>query len=140
MWLFITDQVFGEDHRHREEPKVFSIWLPIFLLNLYLYWFLILYINHFQLLFHFLFIWYHLWTFICYIAVLSCHHSDYIAYSGYFKLSIYTWIFFSRIYVIDSRRVSVSTYFGKRSVTGFFCIRAGFDVWFLTQTEFDSYR
>jgi len=72
------------------------------------------------------------WSFIYYIAVLSCHHSDYIAYSGYFKLSMYTWIFFSRIYVIDSRRVSVSTYFGKRSVTGFFFVlepSSTFDFW-----------
>jgi len=38
-----------------------------------------------------LFIYYHVWSFICYIAVLSYHHSDYIACSGYFKLSLYTW-------------------------------------------------
>jgi len=34
---------------------------------------------------------YHMWLVICYIAVLSCHHSDYIACSGYFRLSMYTW-------------------------------------------------
>jgi len=35
-----------------------------------------------------LFIRYHVWLFIRYIAVLSCHHSEYIACSGYF----YMWV------------------------------------------------
>ena len=69
LWLFIADHVFEEDHRHIEEPRVFSIWLPVLLLNFYLCWFLILYIYHFQLSFHFLFIWYHMWTFMCTVAV-----------------------------------------------------------------------
>ena len=58
-----------------------------------------------------LFICYHAWLFIYYVAVLSCHHSDYIACSGCFRFSVYAWdIFFvnichwllSRIYVTDS--------------------------------------
>jgi len=45
----------------------------------------------------------------------------FIACSGYFKLSVYTWgiflacirgVFSSHIYVTDSRRDSISTYFG----------------------------
>jgi len=36
-----------------------------------------------------LFICYHVWLFISYIAMLSCHHSNYIICSGYFRLSIY---------------------------------------------------
>ena len=38
-----------------------------------------------------LFICYHVWTFICTVAVLSYYHSDYIACSSYFRLSVYTW-------------------------------------------------
>jgi len=45
-----------------------------------------------------LFICYHVWLFICYIAVLSYHHSDYIASAGYFRFSIYAWgIFLANI-------------------------------------------
>ena len=42
---------------------------------------------------------------------------DFIACSYYFKLSVYTWSFFLRIYVTDSRRNSVFTYFEKWGVT-----------------------
>jgi len=55
----------------------------------------------------------------CSIVVILIHHSDYIAYSGYSRLSIYTWVSSSRIYIANSRRNSVFTYFGKRGVTGF---------------------
>ena len=34
-------------------------------------------------------------------------------------LACIRWVFSSRIYVADSRRDSVSTYFGKRGMTGF---------------------
>jgi len=38
-----------------------------------------------------LFIWYHVWTFICtVVAVILIHYSDYIACSGYSTLSVYT--------------------------------------------------
>ena len=60
--------------------------------------------------------------FICYIAVLSCHRSDYIVCSGYFRLSVYMWGILLRIYVADSRRNSVFAYFGKRGVAGFFLV------------------
>jgi len=51
-------------------------------------WFLI-YCSH--CLFYSLFICYHVWSFICYITVLSYHHRDYIACSGYFRLKVYMW-------------------------------------------------
>ena len=38
-----------------------------------------------------LFICYHVWTFICIVAVLSYYHSDYIACSCYSRFSVYTW-------------------------------------------------
>jgi len=67
----------------------------------------------------FLFICYHVWTFIRSIVVILTHHSDYIACSSYSRLSVYTWGILLRIYVANSRRDSVSTYFGKRCVTWF---------------------
>ena len=74
-----------------KDPGVFSIWLLVLLLNLYLCWsFFSIYITsscHFILLF----ICYHVWTFIYTVAVLSYYHSDYITCSGYFRLSVYTW-------------------------------------------------
>jgi len=78
--------------------------------------FMILYIA-FSTCFIPLFFCYHVWTSICVIAVILIHHSDYIACSGYFRLSSVDGVFSSRIYVVDSRRDSVSTYFGKRGVT-----------------------
>ena len=76
------------------------------------------------LLFHFLF---HLRScvdIICIIAVMLILHSDYIVCSDYFRLNVYMWVFSSRVYIadVDSRCYSVSTYFGKQSVTGFFLI------------------
>ena len=38
----------------------------------------------------FLSICYHVWSFKCYIALLSCYHSDYIVCSCDFRLSVYT--------------------------------------------------
>jgi len=40
-----------------------------------------------------------------------------ITCSSHFRLSCICGVFFLRIYVADSRRVSVLTYFGKRGVT-----------------------
>jgi len=37
---------------------------------------------------------------------------------GYFRLSVYAWVFSSHIYVADSRRDSIFTYYEKRGVTG----------------------
>ena len=42
---------------------------------------------------------------------------DFVTWSGYFRLSVCAWVFFSRTYVADLRRNSVSVYFGKRGVT-----------------------
>jgi len=44
-----------------------------------------------QLPFHFLFIWYHVWTSICSIAVIWFIVIDFIACSDYFRFSVYTW-------------------------------------------------
>jgi len=66
-----------------------------------------------------LFICYHVWTFICSIAVILIHHSEYISCSGYSRLSVYAWVSSSCIYVTNSRRDSVFTYFEKRGVTWF---------------------
>jgi len=56
--------------------------------------------------------------FICDIAVILIYYSYYIACSGHFRLNVCAWgIFFSHIYVADSRCDSVSMYFGKRGVT-----------------------
>jgi len=38
-----------------------------------------------------LFICYHVWTFICTVAVILLHHSNYTACSDYSRLSVYTW-------------------------------------------------
>ena len=69
---YFADKVFGENHRHLEDPGIFSIWLPILLLNFYLCWLYITFSCHFIPLF----ICYHVWTFICTVAVLSYYHSD----------------------------------------------------------------
>ena len=55
--------------------------------------------------------------FICDIAVMLIYHSDYIACSDYFRLSVYAWGIFSRIYVADSRHDYTFMYFGKRGMT-----------------------
>ena len=50
-----------------------------------------------------LFICYHVWIFICGIAVMLIYHNDYITCSGYFRLNVYAWgIFLAYI----SRRLS----------------------------------
>ena len=84
------------------EFSLFDYWCSQFLLfHLFLdFWFIGL-----ITCFIFLFICYHVWSFICYIAELSCHHSYYIACSGYFRISVYTWgIFLTYIrYRLSSR-------------------------------------
>jgi len=65
------------------DPRVFSLSLFIFshfLDSLYIG------LNGYSIP---LFIYYHVWSFIYYITVLSCYHSDYIACSDYFKLRVY---------------------------------------------------
>jgi len=48
--------------------------------------------------------------FICDIAVMLIYHSDYIACSGYFRLSVYAWgIFLTNIY----RRLFIVTPFPR---------------------------
>ena len=106
---------FGEDHRHLDEPEFCLtrlFFLDIFCLFFIpsLSWFYALELC----LFHFLFICHHVWMFIYDIAVILIYYSDYIVCSGYFRLNVYVWVFFSRIYVVDSHRDSVSTYFEKR--------------------------
>jgi len=51
--------------------------------------------------------------FICDITVILIYYSDYIACSGHFRLSVYVRVFFSRIYVVDSRRDSISRILGS---------------------------
>ena len=59
-------------------------------------------------LFHFLFICYNVRIFICDIAVILIYHSDYIACSVYFRLSVYTWGIFL-VYI--RHRLSLWLYF-----------------------------
>ena len=116
--LFIVNQVYGEDHRHPKSTE-FSLFDTGFL-TFYIpvvscdsrYIGLIAYSFY-------LFVYYHVWLFICYITVLSCHYSDYISCSGYFRLSVYAWDIF--VTYIHHRLLSrsVFTYFGKRGVTRF---------------------
>jgi len=70
------------------------------------------------------FICYHVWTFICTVAVLSYYNNDYIACSGYFRLSVNTWGIFlayirhrlsSRLHF--SRILGSSPWHGKQSAT-----------------------
>ena len=126
---YLSNQVFGEDHMCYEEAGVFSAWLSIF----FLFFVNVIPFNSYTWLttyFIFLFICYHVLLFICYIAVLSYHHSDYIACSGYFRLSVYSWgIFLTYIRHRLSSRLRF-TYFGKRGGQSFFGFRARFDFWF----------
>jgi len=94
MGISFTDQVFGEDHMLYEELK-FSYLITLsryFLTFLYSYCFYdsVLWTYCYSIP---LFICYHVWSFICYIVVILILHSDYIACSGYFRLSVYTWSF-----------------------------------------------
>ena len=88
--LFIVNQVYGEDHRH---PGALSSLCSILVFSFY---FIPVdscdsrYIGLIGYSFP-LFVCCHVWLFIYYTAVLSCYHSDYIACSGYFRLSVYKW-------------------------------------------------
>jgi len=77
-----------------------------------------------------LFICYHVWTFICSIAVILIHHSDYIACSITLGLACIRGVSSSRIYITNSHHDSVSTYFGKRGVTDFSWYHSQFDFQF----------
>jgi len=102
LWIFISrfvaiyycSDIFEEDHRHLEEPE-FSLTrsflgiLCIFFIPS-LSWFYALDLC----LFHFLFDYHHVRMFICDIAVILIYYSNYIACSGYFRLSVYAWVFF----------------------------------------------
>ena len=62
-----------------------------------------------------------MWTYICSIAVMLFLHSDYLGCSGTLGLAYIRGVFFSRIYVTDPHRDTVSEYFGKRGVTSSLC-------------------
>ena len=120
LWICIFRSVanycwsgIGEDRRHLDEHWVLFIRLLVFSLSFIpVISFDSKYIGLtvYSILF---FICYHVWLFICHIAVLSCHYSDYIVCSGYFRLSVYAW----GIFLAYIRRDFDSTYFGKWGVT-----------------------
>jgi len=64
-----------------------------------------------------LFMWYHVWAFICSIAVMLIDFLQLIQVT--LGLAHMSGVLSSRIYIADSRRDSVPTYFGKRGVIGF---------------------
>jgi len=74
-----------------EEPGVLSIRLLVF--SLCFIPVVIFHSRHFGLIVYSipLFICYHVWMFICDIAAILIYHSDFLACSGYFRLSVYTW-------------------------------------------------
>ena len=71
------------------EFSIFDYWYSYFLLSLSFPWIPYIGVNICSIS---LFICYHVWTYICVIAVILIYHSDRIACSGYFRLSVYTWV------------------------------------------------
>jgi len=88
---YFDDQMFGENHTPYEEPK-FSY---LIVLSQYFLAFLYSYCFHDSvhctqyLLYIFIPMLSLCWKFIYHIGVILILHSDYIAYSGYFSLSVY---------------------------------------------------
>jgi len=67
-----------------------------------------------------LFTWNHVWTFICSITVISILFNRFLHLARVtLELACIRGVFSSRIYVIDSRRDSISAYFGKQGVIVF---------------------
>ena len=118
MWLFITDQVLGEDHRHLEGPEfslidhLFSVFFVTSLFHCFhdsMHWTDACSIP--------LFICYHVWIFICYIVMMLITIAIIYLVHVTLGLACIRGVFSSRIYVADSRHDSVSMYFGKWGVT-----------------------
>ena len=92
----------------------------VFLSSLPFCYFLILDISDSVIIPVSLFIWYHAWMLICDIVVIiDILWFRFIACSGHLGLACMRGVFSSRIYIADSRRDSVFTYFEKRGVTEF---------------------
>jgi len=89
---YLSDQIFGEDHTlyKRLEFSYLIVLSQYSLIFLYFYFFS--YSVHWTHVCSIsLFICYHVWTSICVIIVILIHHSDYIACSDNFRLSVYTY-------------------------------------------------
>jgi len=83
----IVDQIFGEVHSHEEVPGVISLHdYQYSYFCLFMSFLLIPYIRRNACSIP-LFICYHMWIFMYYYSGVS----DYIPYSDYFRLSVYTW-------------------------------------------------
>ena len=128
LWLFIADQIYGEDHIHLEKLESLSSWLSVFLLFCSCY-FLILSISHLVAIFFLLFIYYHC---VKYLYIILQWYwfivVDFITYLGYFRLSVYAWgIFLAYIRRRLSSRL-FSRILGSGAGQDFLGIRARFDI------------
>jgi len=114
IWCFISLIKCWWARTLREDPEFLPIqfWYSYVSFIHFISWFSLYRI---QLLFHFLAICYHVWISICSIAVIMIYYSIFLyLVQVNLGLACIRGVFSSRIYVADSRRVSVFTYFGKR--------------------------